>query len=133
MLNLDTHVLLHALGGTLRPREARLLGADRWSIAAIVLWEVAKLAQLRRIALDLDDPDVVRALASLHVWPLTREIAVASTRLDVSFSLPRSGLLRLDAEIAYQLVPDLGVVFNGTSPGIRDAIKGYVQDALANR
>ena len=84
MLNLDTHVLLHALAGTLRPREARRLGADRWSIAAIVLWEVAKLAQLRRIAIDLDDPDVVRALASLHVWALTREIAVASTRLDVS-------------------------------------------------
>src|SRR5262245_55448922 len=54
------------------------------------------------------------------------------TRLEVSFSLPRSGVLRLDAEIAYQLVPDLGIVFNGTSPGMRDAIRGYVQAALAN-
>jgi hypothetical protein len=61
------------------------------------------------------------------------EVPVLGTRLDVSFSLPRSGVLRLDAEIAYQLVPDLGVVFNGTSPGVRDAIKGYVQDALSNR
>lgn len=83
MLNLDTHVLLHALQGTLRPREARLLAADRWSIAAIVLWEVAKLAQLGRIAIDLENPDVVRALAGLHVWPITREVALASTRLDV--------------------------------------------------
>jgi PIN domain nuclease of toxin-antitoxin system len=83
MLNLDTHVLLHAVAGSLRPREARLLKADRWSISAIVLWEVAKLAQLGRITLDLDDPEVVRVLARIHVWPLTREVALASTRLDV--------------------------------------------------
>jgi hypothetical protein len=63
----------------------------------------------------------------------TAEVPGLGTRLDVSFSLPRSGVLRLDAEIAYQLVPDLGIVFNGTSPGVREAIKGYVQDALANR
>ena len=83
MLNLDTHVLLHALAGSLRPREARLLATGRWSIAAIVLWEVAKLAQLGRIAVDLDDPEVVRALGRVHVWPLTREIAVSTARLDV--------------------------------------------------
>ena len=61
------------------------------------------------------------------------EVPGLGTRLDVSFSLPRSGVLRLDAEIAYQLVPDLGIVFNGTSPGVRDAIRGFVQEALANR
>ena len=83
MLNVDTHVLLYAVTGTLRPRERRLLGADRWSVSAIVLWEIAKLAQLGRIAVDLDDVEVVRALARIHVWPLTREIAHASTRLDV--------------------------------------------------
>ncbi len=83
MLNLDTHVFLHAVQGTLRPRELRLLSGDRWSISAIVLWEIAKLAQIGRIAVDLDDPDVVRVLAAVDVWPLTREIAVASTRLDV--------------------------------------------------
>lgn len=83
MLNLDTHVLLYAVTGALRPRERRLLSADRWSISAIVLWEMAKLAQLGRIAVDLDDPQVVRVLARVHVWPFTREIARASTRLDV--------------------------------------------------
>jgi PIN domain nuclease of toxin-antitoxin system len=81
MLNLDTHILLHALTDSLRPRERRLLGGDRWSISAIVIWEVAKLAQLGRIVIDLDDPDVVRALARVHVWPITREIALTSTRL----------------------------------------------------
>ena len=82
MLNVDTHVLLYAVTGALRPREIRLLSADRWSVSAIVLWEIAKLAQLGRIAVDLADPDVVRVLARVHVWPLTREIARTSTRLD---------------------------------------------------
>jgi len=82
MLNLDTHVLLHAVAGTLKPHEARLLAAENWSISAIVLWEVAKLAQLGRVAIDLDDPEVVQTLARVHVWPLTREVALTSTRLD---------------------------------------------------
>lgn len=83
MLNLDTHILLHAVTGALKPAERRLLSADRWSISAIVLWEVAKLAQLGRIAVDLQDPDVSRVLSQVHVWPITREVAHASTHLDV--------------------------------------------------
>jgi PIN domain nuclease of toxin-antitoxin system len=83
VLNVDTHVLLFAVIGDLRPRETRLLQNEAWSISAIVLWEIAKLAQLGRISVDLDDPEVVRVLARLHVWPLTREIARTSTRLDV--------------------------------------------------
>jgi PIN domain nuclease of toxin-antitoxin system len=82
MLNVDTHLLLHAVAGELKPRESELLRGETWSISAIVLWEIAKLAQLGRIAMDLDDSEVVRALARLHVWPITREIARASTRLD---------------------------------------------------
>jgi PIN domain nuclease of toxin-antitoxin system len=82
MLNLDTHVLIHALRGDLRPRERELLAGDSWSVAAIVLWELAKLAQLGRLTIDLDDPDVKVALSRLHVWPLDLEVAQASTRLD---------------------------------------------------
>ena len=82
MLNLDTHVFLHAVGGRLTAREARLLGSDRWSISAIVLWEIAKLAQLGRIVLDLEDAEVVRVLSAIHVWPLDAAVARASTRLD---------------------------------------------------
>ena len=84
MLNLDTHILLHAVTGDLRASERRLLSSGRWSISAIVLWEIAKLAQLGRIVVDLDDPEVVRTLGSLTVWPITAEIALASTRLDVA-------------------------------------------------
>ncbi len=82
MLNLDTHVLIHALRGEVRPRERELLANDSWSIAAIVLWELAKLAQLGRITIDLDDPGVKAALSRVHVWPLDLEVAHASTRLD---------------------------------------------------
>jgi PIN domain nuclease of toxin-antitoxin system len=53
------------------------------SISAIVLWEVSKLAQLGRIELDLEDPLVIRTLSAVRVWPITMEIARASTRLDV--------------------------------------------------
>ncbi|MFI5183935.1 MAG: PIN domain-containing protein [Vicinamibacteria bacterium] len=83
MLNLDTHVLLHAVTGELSAAETKLLRSHRWSISAIVLWEIAKLAQLRRITADLDDPQIIRTLAAIQVWPITAEIARASTRLDV--------------------------------------------------
>lgn len=84
MLNLDTHVLLFALAGTVGRRERELLRSEQWSISAIVLLEIAKLAQLGRIEVDLEHPEVVRALSGVHVWPLTREVAIASTRLDVT-------------------------------------------------
>lgn len=83
MLNLDTHILVFALIGELNAAEGRLLRTARWSASAIVLWELAKLTQLGRIEVDLGEASVRRALASVHVWPITLEVAVASTRLDV--------------------------------------------------
>jgi PIN domain nuclease of toxin-antitoxin system len=82
MLNLDTHILLHSLSGSLKPREKRLLSSDTWSISAIVLWEICKLAELGRIDIDVDDADVVRTLQRIHTWPLTLEISRQSCRLD---------------------------------------------------
>ena len=82
LLNLDTHILIHALRGDVRPRERELLAGTTWAISAIVLWEVAKLVQLGRLRLDLDDREVARTLSKLHVWPIDLAIARASTRLD---------------------------------------------------
>ena len=82
MLNLDTHILIFALGGQLLPRERRLLRGSRWSVSAIVLWEMAKLIQLGRVDLSLDDREVVRTITRLHVWPIELAVARASTRLD---------------------------------------------------
>ena len=84
MLNLDTHVVLHALAGSLTAREAALLRSDAWGISGIVLWEIAKLAQLGRIELDLEDRALDRALSRIHVWPIDLAICRALHRLDVA-------------------------------------------------
>ena len=84
MLNLDTHILLYALQGKLRPKEKALLSEDTWSISSIVLWEVSKLRQLGRIDLDLDRVEVKRAFRRLHTWPLSWDVCRQSCSLDVS-------------------------------------------------
>lgn len=82
MLNLDTHVFLFALTGELSRAEAGLLRREQWSMSAISLWEIAKLAELGRIELDLDDVEFVRAVSRVHVWPVTIEIGRAIRSLD---------------------------------------------------
>ena len=82
MLNLDTHILLHALSDSLTPKERKLLANDSWGISAIVLWEIAKLKQVGRIELDLDAPEFSRIFARVHVWPLDIAICRKSTALD---------------------------------------------------
>jgi PIN domain nuclease of toxin-antitoxin system len=84
MLNLDTHVLIHALRGALTAKERQILSADTWSISGIVLWEISKLVQLGRVEMDLGDPEVVRALSKIHTWPLTLEICRGTHDLDFS-------------------------------------------------
>ena len=82
MLNLDTHILIYALRGELRSREQDLLARERWSVSAIVFWEMAKLVQLGRIEMNLEDREVTGVLNRIHVWPLDLAVALASTRLD---------------------------------------------------
>jgi PIN domain nuclease of toxin-antitoxin system len=82
MLNLDTHILLFALAGELTKREAALLSRETWSISAIVIWEIGKLAELGRIDVDLDDRELVRTLARIPTWPLTQDVCRAIRGLD---------------------------------------------------
>ena len=82
MINLDTHILIFALTGELRPRERRLLTAQVWGISAIVLWELAKLVQLGRVEVDLADRTVRTTLKAIHTWPINLDVASESTRLD---------------------------------------------------
>jgi PIN domain nuclease of toxin-antitoxin system len=82
MLNLDTHILVFALTDQLRPKERALLSRERWGISGIVLWEIAKLFQLGRIEVDLEDPDVVRALSRVHVWPIDLAVCQKLRALD---------------------------------------------------
>jgi PIN domain nuclease of toxin-antitoxin system len=82
MLNLDTHILIHALDDTLTPVERRLLSANPWSISAIVLWELAKLAQLGRIGIDMKSASFSRIFARVQVWPMDIAVCIQSTALD---------------------------------------------------
>ena len=82
MLNLDTHILVFALRGELRPRERNLLERERWGALAIVAWELAKLVQIGRVDIDLDDRKVLRTLSRIHLWPIDFVVARTSTALD---------------------------------------------------
>ena len=84
MLNLDTHVLLYALDGELTPAERRLLADKPWGVSAIVIWEIAKLRQLGRIDVDLEDREFSRIFSRVHVWPLDIAVCRTSTELDFS-------------------------------------------------
>ncbi len=82
MLNLDTHILLGLLFGDLSPREQGLVRDESLAISDIVLWEIAKLAQLGRIDIDFGDPIFIKAMRQVTVYPVTIEIARQSTSLD---------------------------------------------------
>ena len=91
MLNLDTHILIFALCGELRARERGLLERDRWSISAIVPWKLAKLVQLGRVDVDLDDRDVMRTLSSMSVgWGNSRRNVSWRASLPESHSMKSS-------------------------------------------
>lgn len=59
-----------------------MLAQDSWGISAIVLWELVKLCQLKRISLDLDSPGFTRALSRIHVWPLDLRVCLKTMELD---------------------------------------------------
>lgn len=82
MLNLDTHILIFALSDTLTNKEKTVLTKELWSISSIVIWEIAKLSQLNRIEIDLDDPEFSLVLSNIHIWPLSLDVCRAIKKLD---------------------------------------------------
>jgi PIN domain nuclease of toxin-antitoxin system len=82
MLNLDTHILIYLLKGDLNSDEIALIGGTQLGISSIVLWEMAKLHQLGRIAYGPMEPRVVDFLSYAMVWPIDGQIAFTSTQLD---------------------------------------------------
>ena len=101
MLNLDTHIFVHALQGSLKPGERRLLSSDTWSISAIVLWELAKLRQLGRVEIDIGSPEFARALGRIQVWPL--DLAVCTRTMDLDFQSDPAGEIIAATSIAHRV------------------------------
>ena len=83
MLNLDTHMAVHVLSGNLSKEEADLVSVEPLAISAIVLWELAKLVQLKRLKLDFDSPEFQNFSRQVTVIPISLEIARKSTQLDI--------------------------------------------------
>ena len=83
MLNLDTHILLKSMEGSLTLSERTILTEDpEWGISAIVLWEITKLHQLGRIRYGLDHPPVAAVLDKVRIWPISREVCLSLRFLD---------------------------------------------------
>jgi hypothetical protein len=57
-------------------------------------------------------------------------IPLGST-VNLVFDLPKVGTVQVEAESAYQLLPDTGLVFSAIPHFVRDAINTYVHQALA--
>jgi len=51
-------------------------------------------------------------------------------RVELNFELPKERELHLQAEIGYQLLPDFGLVFHGTTPRDRELIREFLVDQL---
>lgn len=82
MLNLDTHIFIHALNDSLTKKEKTLLSNDTWSISSIVLWEIHKLHQIGRINLKIDDPEFILILSKIHIWELNVQVFKGLSLLD---------------------------------------------------
>lgn len=81
MVNLDTHILLAAVGSRLRPAEVRVL-QGAWFISGIVLGEVGWLEREERINAVLRTREFARALERTTVFPIDLRVALALRQLD---------------------------------------------------
>lgn len=83
MLNLDTHILIYALSGKLKPAEEKTLSTQAWGVSGIVLWEIAMLAAKGRVDVDVHSARFGRVVAGIQVWPI--DLAVARHRSILDF------------------------------------------------
>jgi PIN domain nuclease of toxin-antitoxin system len=74
--------VIAALEDRLRRDERAILDRQAWTIAAIVLWEVAHLARDGRIAIQPSDPRLRTLLETMTVWPIDLQVVNALRLLD---------------------------------------------------
>ena len=82
MLNLDTNILISFLRGNLLPQERSVILGQDWGVSAAALWEIRALHRRGRIDIDLSSEEVTNVLSRLHVWPVDRDVAEATSTLD---------------------------------------------------
>ncbi len=82
MLNLDTHIVLKWIEGSLTQHEYDLVLKSELCISDIVLWEIAKLHELGRIRVSVTSSELRGFLTRVRVLPIDSAIAHASTQLD---------------------------------------------------
>jgi hypothetical protein len=58
------------------------------------------------------------------------EPLLLGAQLVLRFELPRRGVVELDGEVSYQLVPDFGLVFHATAPADRATISSFIAEVL---
>ena len=54
------------------------------------------------------------------------------SRVEIQFELPNAGSIETRAETAYQIPPDLGLIFHETTPSFRRAIADFVTHSLVS-
>jgi PIN domain nuclease of toxin-antitoxin system len=74
MLNLDTHIFLYALSGNLKKGEKNLLSKNAWGISSIVIWEITKLSQLKKINLNIHSKEFTKILNQIQIWQIDIDI-----------------------------------------------------------
>jgi len=83
MLNLDTNIIIFAAMGHLTASEKVLLAAhDDWAISPIVLWEITKLHQLKRLVYSLEDRIMKAYLERMTLLPINEIVCANLYKLD---------------------------------------------------
>lgn len=126
MILLDTHILIWLLVApdNLSSRARKAILAARKSgalaISAISLWEIAWLAENKRVKIDVNVASFVRKCASyVEVLPITQEIAVRSVQFTKSYpSDPQDRIIGATAiaEGIRLLTNDKSIIRSGLVP-----------------
>jgi len=77
-----------------------------------------------------DWPTTVLSLSENGCLMRSPEPLMLGSQLELEFTLPRAGTLRVSAEMAYQLLPDAGLIFHATRSKDRAAISDFVSNTL---
>jgi hypothetical protein len=75
-------------------------------------------------------PSTVLSLSENGCLVRSPEPLLLGADLELELALPRVGTIQLTAETAYQLLPDVGLIFHATRTSEREAISRFVSDTL---